>query len=80
LQGAQNVLNLYIIPRAPGRSRALVSIFTDAKATPLLPYLAMKHLDIPWLAHTQRSNRILDGDTAILHWQVSSVCLQFWLQ
>ncbi|CAL8461986.1 g1517 [Coccomyxa elongata] len=68
--GNQNVLNLYMVPTAPGRCRALVDMHTPAKGMPLLAYLALKYLKMPsWFIHLTSSNVILDGDTALLHWQ-----------
>lgn len=71
VQGNQNVLNLYMVPTAPGRCRTLVDMHTSAKGMPLLAYLALKYLKFPsWFVHLVTSNVILDGDTALLHWQV----------
>lgn len=71
MQGNQNVLNLYMVPTGPGRCRALVDLYTPAKGMPLLVYLALKFLKPPsWFDHLMSSNVILDGDTALLHWQV----------
>ena len=76
VQGNQSVLNLYMVPTAPGRSRVLVDMYTRANGMPLLPYLAIKYLRNPWFHHLLMSNVILDGDTALLHWQVIRIQTQ----
>ena len=67
------MLTIFVVPSAPGRSRGLVSVSTAADAAPLLPRLVMTLLRGPvWAAHILKSHSILDGDTALLHWQVAA--------
>jgi hypothetical protein len=70
-QGNQNVLNFYMVPSAPGKSRFMFDAYTKAKGMPLMAYLVIKHLTVPWIPHLLTASRILDGDTALLHWQVT---------
>lgn len=64
-----------MIPTAPGKSRFMLDSYTQKEGTPLPVVLTLKYFAIPWLPHLQMSNRILDGDTALLHWQV---CCLSW--
>ncbi|KAK9908986.1 hypothetical protein WJX75_005595 [Coccomyxa subellipsoidea] len=71
--GNQNVLNFYMVPSAPGKSRFMFDAYTKAKGMPLMAYLVIKHLTVPWIPHLLTASRILDGDTALLHWQGHTV-------
>ncbi|EIE25057.1 hypothetical protein COCSUDRAFT_65076 [Coccomyxa subellipsoidea C-169] len=71
--GNTNTLNFYMIPTAPGKSRFMLDSYTQKEGMPLPVLLILKYFAIPWLPHLRMSNRILDGDTALLHWQGHSV-------
>ncbi|CAL8461973.1 g1504 [Coccomyxa elongata] len=62
------VMPMYVIPTAPGRSRLLWSWVMPRSSLPVLFWLMFK-VERRWAAHLFDTNRVLDGDSALLHAQ-----------
>ena len=60
-----------------GARRVLICVVADEATTPLPVRLAVRHFTPGWLKHLTMSHRILDADTALLHWQVCPLCFAY---
>lgn len=66
------VMPMYVIPTAPGRSRLLWSfVMPRSSISGLFGLIFMAQPR--WASHLFGTNRVLDGDSALLHAQVCSV-------
>ena len=62
---------LYTVPTSPGRCRVLFSILYPKDAIPA-HLRALFALMPRWAKHLQTTNRVLDGDSMLLHAQACS--------
>ena len=65
------VMPLYTVPTSPGRCRVLFSILYPRDAIPA-HLRALFALMPRWAKHLQTTNRVLDGDSMLLHAQACS--------
>ncbi|BDA41303.1 Protein TIC 55, chloroplastic [Coccomyxa sp. Obi] len=64
------VMPMYVIPTAPGRSRLLWSFVMPRSSMSGMGLFGLIFMAQPrWLAHLFGTNRVLDGDSALLHAQ-----------
>lgn len=63
------MMPMYVIPTAPGRSRLLWSfVMPRSSISGLIGLIFMAQPR--WVSHLFGTNRVLDGDSALLHAQV----------